>query len=141
MARPKTLHTTALPFPQTLGLLHTTPPSNPHHAAVPHRAAVPHHATVSPSPHHAAIPHRATVPPSPHHAAVPPIGSHASPLLSSPAYKNRSSRSPLTHPSSSQFTHPPQSLVVIRWWMQQRGRSCNRRSRSFSRTRLAVEGS
>ncbi|KAG8037218.1 hypothetical protein GUJ93_ZPchr0020g33579 [Zizania palustris] len=51
-----------MPFPPTLRLLHTTPPSSPHNAVVPHRAAVPHHA---------AVPHRAAIPPSPHHAAVP----------------------------------------------------------------------
>ena len=35
---------------------------------------------------------------------------------------------------------PTTNLAAIRW-MQQRGRSFNRRSRSFSRARLAIEGS
>ncbi|KAG8070102.1 hypothetical protein GUJ93_ZPchr0006g44296 [Zizania palustris] len=138
-AWPKTLHTTALPFPPTLGLLHTTPPSSSHHAAVPHRAAVspspphaavphcstvthrsavPHRAAIPPSPraavpplpHHAVVPHRTVVPPSPHHAAVP----HRTAIPPSPHHATVPHRAAVPPSDEPRVCRPPSPRKDVR---------------------------
>ncbi|KAG2599989.1 hypothetical protein PVAP13_5KG482507 [Panicum virgatum] len=74
--------------------------------------------------------------PLPIPSPFPPIKSLRPPVLS-----RHHSRGPTVHasclPSLSSLPQPRRDPL----WMQQRGRSFNRRSRSFSRARLAIEGS